>query len=487
MSLEGEKIVSAQEAVRVEKTAIARGAKDINFMECAGASIAEAVRVNSEKGTKRVALVVGKGNNGGDAYAAGNCLLEQGFSVTAWALYPPKECSPLSQAMLERFVGKGGALTDVCPALEEGIILDGIFGTGFSGKLDAKIAEAIKCVNRAKIPIFAIDIPSGVNGNTGEVADVAVCADVTLALEFYKTGFFFGQGWDHIGSLQCLSYGLEAKDKEAAVPDAHIFAVERLGALLPPIKRSRHKYESGYVLGVAGSLTMPGAALLSSFGALRSGAGIMRLFTREEALAACAHMPPEIIREAFSSERFQKELQRARSVFLGPGLGRSSAAQELVENVLQMTRLPIVIDADALRFITSSPLPEKCVLTPQHAEMEALASIKQEVLKNAQACAEEKKCTILLKGGPSWVFHPGTKPLLIAQGTPALATAGTGDVLTGVLAALLAQGLEPRTAAAVGAAWHGLAGECAAAELSPYSVVASDLFTFLPKVIANCL
>lgn len=494
--LEGEKVVTVKEMARIEKKAVDGGASEQTFMENAGKGIAEATCdfVTERHLEKKAILLVGKGNNGGDAYAAGCRLLERGFSVLAWHLFPLKECSALCQKMHERFSQKGGKVeTHEIAFGDKGVILDGILGTGFHGKLETKLINAIVQANNSGLPILAIDIPSGLDGDTGNVHPIAIRAHTTFSLEIHKAGFFLNEGWDHVGKLVLIPFGLGQQYKDAVKAEAHLVNVEKLRTLFPPIKRSRHKYETGYVLGFAGSQTMPGAAILASFATLKSGAGIVRLFHPKDATPMFAQAPYEIIREAWdgkNQKHIKEEMKRAKSAFIGPGMGRSVAARKAVKSLLNLLSIPIVVDADALYFLAESPswsLPKHTILTPQRMEMKRLCAFEENLLGNCQALAEKKKATIVLKGGPTFVFHPKTVPLIVVQGHPALATAGTGDVLTGMIAALLAQGFSPRNAAAVGATLHGIAGEIAAEKRTSYCVSASDLFTFLPDAFKRLI
>ncbi|HEY2811095.1 MAG TPA: NAD(P)H-hydrate dehydratase [Rhabdochlamydiaceae bacterium] len=488
--LESLKIVTAKEMARIEALACSGGASEQTFMENAARSMAEHIVdwVEDHNLEKKVTILAGKGNKGGDAFATGSLLLEKKFSVDAWHIYPESACSPLCKKMRERFEKKGGkvraAAWDFHP---EGIILDGLVGTGFKGKAEDILAAAIDKANQSRLPIISIDIPSGVNGNTGEVGSVAVKAKATIYLELPKLGFFIDKGWDHIGTLVRGVFGLDNKYVESAAASAYLFDTESIPDLLPPLVRTRHKYQAGYVLAFAGSKEMPGAAILSSFSALRSGAGIARLFHPSGMEAELSHAPYELIKEEWNGKsllRIHEESQRAKSLLLGPGMGRTKAAEQKIKKLLSAIALPCVIDADALYFIARNPkwaLPKNSILTPHQGEMQMLLShfsTKEE--DPVQAYVNSKQVTLILKGAPTRIYHPRTKPLIVPHGDPGMATAGSGDVLTGVIAALLAQGLEIRTAACLAVALHAIAGEIAAAELTSYCMTASDIMECLP-------
>lgn len=502
--LEGLKIVPAREMARIEGMAYAEGASELAFMENAGAAIAKATEkfIQDKHLAKAVTLLVGKGNNGGDAYAAGLKLLDQGFKVLALHIYSLEACGPLCKTMYEKFRSRGGVVKHVhheqsLPFQPGGVILDGLVGTGFHGKAENELAFAIESANRCKLPILAIDIPSGVNGNTGEVETVAIQATQTIFLGLPKIGFFLKNGWDHVGNLHYANFGLGGKYIEGAKAEAYLFNEEIVPQLLPPIKRTRHKYQAGYVIAIAGSPGMPGAALLASYAVLRAGAGIVRLFHPEGMEAELSGAPFELIRQGWDCKNLdliKEQVKRAKAMLIGPGIGRTKTSEKMLKSLLSTMKLPMVIDADALFILAQHnawKLPPNSILTPHRGEMgHLLAPFKKNEksdLEQCQAFSEGKKSTVILKGAPNFIFHPGKLPLVICRGSPGMATGGSGDVLTGVIAAMVAQGLEPRSAAALAVYLHGLAGEAAAESLTPYCMTASDLFDFLPKAFCESL
>jgi ADP-dependent NAD(P)H-hydrate dehydratase / NAD(P)H-hydrate epimerase len=501
--LEGLKIVTAHEMARIEGMAYAEGASEQTFMENAGEAVAEAAEdyIHRHHLLKTVTLLVGKGNNGGDAYAAGTRLLDRGFNVSALHIYALDKCGPLCKIMYEKFRSRGGSIHHVHEEQSfrfepEGIILDGLVGTGFHGKAEDILALAIESANGSELPILAIDIPSGLNGNTGEVESVAIRATETIFLGLPKIGFFLKEGWDHVGTLKYASFGLHEKYIDQAKTIAYLFNEERAPYLLPPIQRTRHKYQAGFVLAIAGSPGMPGAALLASYAVLRAGAGIVRLFHPSGMEAELSGAPYELIRQGWDEKDLtpiKEQTKRAKALLVGPGIGRTKKAEKMLKKLLISFKLPMVIDADALFILSrnrSWKMAQSSVLTPHRGEMELLLSSAKKKdsrshLEICQAFAEEKKTTVVLKGAPTFLFHPGTRPLIIGRGDPGMATAGSGDVLTGIIAAMLAQGLDARRAAALAVYIHQLSGEAAAANLTSYCVTASDLIDFLPDAFSQ--
>ena len=494
------KVIPASEMARVEKLAYEKGASDEVFMEAAGRGLAEVVEglVQEQNLEWQAAILCGKGNNAGDAYVAGCYLLEQGYAIRALQLAPIEEASPLCKKNHDRFVAAGGEVVAVeeeedLRFFDDGVIIDGVFGTGFKGKVEGTFAAAFRRANVSGLPAIAVDIPSGINGNTGEMGGIAIEAHTTVYLGLPKTGFFLGEGWNHVGHLHLVEFGLAQEFVDEAQPDFIMLIKHVAAQLLPPIVRSRHKYQAGYVVGVAGSQAMPGAALLSSFAALRAGAGMMRLLHAADMRPHALGLPAEVLAEPLESG--MNWLEKASAVFVGPGLGTDKKTANLLRDVLAQITCPCVLDADALTLIAQDDLkfPEQTVITPHRGEMHRLLGREEldgpDLLKACQEYVNEKNVVLVLKGGPSFVFLPKplNMPWVVTRGDAGMATAGCGDVLTGVIAALLAQGLRPGHAALAGTYLHGVAGEFAAEELTSYSVVASDVTEHLPEAFGELL
>lgn len=491
------KVVSAKQMQRIEAQAYRDGASESDFMEEAGSGVALVIHDFVEKYNlnKQVVLLCGKGNNAGDAYVTGIHLLHLDYSVLALQLFPIDECSHLCRQNYARFLNDGGNVEEnvkadqlVFPA--NGVIVDGIFGTGFHGDVDKPIAAIIAAANDSNLPIIAIDIPSGLNGETGQAAENTIIATVTAFLGLPKTGFFLENGWNYTGKLDYVDFGLDQGYIDTSEADFIMLSYDEVRPLRPRIKRNRNKYEAGYVVGLAGSPDMPGAAQLASLAALRGGAGIVRLMHPEGMQGLLAASPYELIKtpyDAHKPEILVEALNKASAVFVGPGLGLSAEVKKLVCDVVPQIKVPCVIDADALNILSEKDykLPEKTVLTPHLGELKRLfhiphAELSMEFLWQCNAYALQKNVTLVLKGGPTFIFHPGEPIVVNPRGDPGMATAGSGDVLTGLIAALLAQGLSTRDAAYLGVYIHGVAGEVAAEEMSSYCMTATDLITVFP-------
>jgi ADP-dependent NAD(P)H-hydrate dehydratase / NAD(P)H-hydrate epimerase len=497
--LEGLKVVTSQEMARIEKKSISAGASAEQYMLQAAEGIAQYIchYIEIEKKERFVTALIGKGNNGGDACVAGMLLLKKGFRVKAFCVFNDEECSLLNQKYRKRFVQAGGELITITSVKDfqpypYSLIIDGLLGTGLSGEIKGLLQQIIDAANRSSLPIISIDIPSGLDGNTGGSHGAIIQAKTTCYLGLPKLGFFIRKGYEQVGRLQLIDFGLNPLYIGEAKAFGFLLSEHDVAALLPKIQRTRHKYERGYVIALAGSKGMPGAALLTCLSTLRAGAGIVRLFHPEGMEAVLSSSFDELIKTPWSPQKDQlifEEARRARSMLIGPGMGNTDEVEQEIIKVLSRIHIPCVLDADALEIFARSAqkYPQHVVLTPHRKEMmrclqKDSVEDEEQFFALCQHFADQKNVTIVLKGAPTWVFHPYTPLLIIPRGDPGMATAGAGDVLAGVIAALLAQGLKTREAAALGVYLHALAGEKAAMDKTSYSVIASDLIEQLPDV-----
>lgn len=499
------KVVTPHEMSLLEKKAYAEGHSDEIFMEEAGSGVALVVHELAERALleHQVILLCGKGNNAGDAYVAGVHLLHLDYHVHAYQLEPLEECSPLCQKNAQRFQKEGGIITELKYGDEinfpiDGMIIDGIFGTGFHGRVEEPYSSYIFEANSSGLPIIAVDIPSGLNGEMGDVEGSAIVAYETAFLGLPKQGFFIGDGWNHVGKLRYVDFGLPEDIIDEMDAKLDMLSAEMLIQTLPKVVRTRNKYEAGYVVGLTGSPGMSGAAILSCTSALRGGAGIVRMLHPEGMQVELSSAPWELIKTPYgpnSGDEILAHINRASSAFIGPGIGKLPKTRALLKSILHRITVPCVIDADALTIIAEEelPFPEKAILTPHLGEMHRLLKFNTHhpldfnFLEICQNYAEEKKVTLVVKGGPSFIFEPGWPISVSPVGDPGMATAGTGDVLTGLIAAISAQGLSPHNAARLGVYIHGISGEQAAEEKTPYCMIASDLLNAFPTAFSFAL
>jgi NAD(P)H-hydrate epimerase len=413
------------------------------MMERAGRAVADAV-LRRYPEARRIGAVCGKGANGGDGRIALRLLADAGRETSE----------------------------DVDGA---DVVIDALFGTGFHGVPRDDAARLIEDMIRAAAPVVAVDVPSGVDASTGEIAGAAVVADVTVTMHAPKVGLAVAPGRFHAGDVEVADMGI------ASGTTTHKLVTEEILELVPRKHARDTKYSAGSVLVVGGSPGMSGAVCLAAEAAFRADAGYVAVATHEETLPVVEARVLEAVKAPL--DEVDRLAQRASAVAVGPGLGRGDDERALVERLLRELDVPVVVDADALFGLEPADWPAPRVLTPHSGELARLLKredVDEHRLDAVQAAAERFGCVVLLKGADTLVAARGEGVLVSSSGTPALATAGSGDVLTGIVAAFLAKGVDARLAAAAAAFAHGRA-----AELGPErGLVASDLIETLPDVLA---
>lgn len=483
---------------------IASGTPGFTLMERAGRAVARAViSLARHHYGLRVAVVCGKGNNGGDGFVAARVLHHNGAGVRCLLLADASEYVGDAAAHLEILTHAGVATEPFDASRLEGcdVVVDAIFGTGFRGAAEGRPAEAIEAINDAGAGVVAVDVPSGVAGETGTVEGRAVRADVTVTLAAQKLGTALAPGSIHAGDVSVVDIGIAMEEATAFMAEP-----DDIRRLLPERARDAHKRSLGSVVVLAGSDGMSGAALLTARGASRTGAGYVTLVSTSYVDHAKRAILPETVSRVSADhselgpevlDEFAADIERAGAVALGPGMGRGKRQRALVEAVLSELPMPVVVDADALNELAEDvgPLVERSapsVITPHPGEMGMLlgmsaAEIQVDRVAAARRAADELGSAVVLKGAGTIVTDRGRPLLVNPTGGPELATAGTGDVLTGVIAALLAERLDPADAAAAGVYVHGLAGTRAGLPTGGRGVVAWDVAEALPGAIAELL
>ncbi len=424
------------------------------LMERAGAAVAHEAR-RAFPHARRFAVVCGGGANGGDGRIAARLLREAGLEAVE---------------------------TDAVEGCD--VVIDALFGTGFHGAPRPDAAQLIERINACGHPVVSVDVPSGVDASTGEVAGVAVTAALTVTFHASKIGLHVAPGRFHAGEIAIADIGLATAATEARC------ATQALLRCVPLRAARDSKFTSGAVLVVGGSTGTTGACVLTAMAALRSDAGYVTLAVPRECLPAVEALALEPVKRGFdwddAEESILADAERADAVAIGPGLGRSTEAHALVTRLLEEVELPVVVDADALFELRPVPRSHPTVLTPHTGELARLigkdsAWVDAHRLEAVRAASELFRAVVVLKGADTIVQAPDGGPVVCEAGPPSLATAGTGDVLTGVIAAFLAKGLDPVTASAAAATAHGLA---AAAVPYQAGLVASDVVATLPSVLS---
>ncbi|MFJ9505599.1 NAD(P)H-hydrate dehydratase [Streptomyces anulatus] len=446
------------ETVRAAEAALMQRLPEGALMQRAAAGLAVAcgdlLRRNGRVYGSRVLMLVGSGDNGGDALYAGARLARRGAGVRALLLAPDR-AHPGGLAAL---LAAGGQVVDGPDGLGVlDLVVDGITGIGGRGGLREDATGLLHTVTRDRTPVLSVDLPSGVEADTGEVHGDAVRADATVTFGTYKPGLLIDPAAEHAGALRLVDIGLGPELPEP--PDLEALQYADVAALLPVPGPESDKYRRGVVGVVAGSERYPGAAVLAVAGALRGGAGAVR-YVGPGADAVIARYPEALVHAGPPSKA-----GRVQAWVVGPGLGDGRSAEAAVADVLAAD-VPVLVDADGLRLLDAETVRTRTaptVLTPHTGEAAALLGTAREEVEAGRLAAVRElaaryRATVLLKGSTTLIAEARDTPVRVnPTGTSWLATAGSGDVLSGLTGSLLAAGLAPRDAASVGAYLHGLA------------------------------
>ncbi len=504
-----EPLPDATEQRALDEWAISeRGIPSLDLMERAGGGLAALVAERSPSGT--VAVVCGKGNNGGDGLVAARLLREQGREVRVLTLSDPDELRGDAAHNLNQLPGERPERFSP-PALQgAAAIVDAILGTGFAGEPREPASGAIEAINAAggserdagSPVIVACDVPSGVNGSTGEVEGAAVKAAATATFHAAKPGLWIAPGKDHAGEVRVVQIGIPAggpgDPKVGLIRSTVIDAIPRRG-------RESTKFAAGSVLVCGGSTGLTGAPCLASEAAMRAGAGYVTaliprsldaIFEVRLLEVMTAPLPDEqgSLTPA-SLEEVSARLERADALVLGPGLGRAEQTLEFARRLASSAGVPLLLDADGLNAHAGAIAglagrEQSTVLTPHAGELARLlgsdsAAVAAKRLDSVRQAADAGQAVVVLKGDDTLVAHPDGRVGVSRGGASALATAGTGDVLSGLSGALLAKGMDPFHAACAAVFVHARAGQLAAREIGSEGVIASDVIARLPAALGD--
>ncbi len=489
-----ERLLSAEQMKKADTHAIEElGIPSAVLMERAALAVQKSME---EAGfdLSEVLVVCGSGNNGGDGFALARLLDEQGVKVTL--AFVGNDSSMTGESALQRRICENIGLTpsEDYAASKPTTIVDAIFGIGLNRPVSGRYAEVIEWINAQDAKVVSVDIPSGISADSGQLLGCAVKADLTVTMAAKKIGQMLYPGSAFCGELVCCPIGVPVDEASGVT-----LCTRADLAMLPDRIRNSNKGSYGKVLLIAGSEGMSGAALLSARAALRTGCGMVRVFTPACNRVIVQSALPEALVSCYDSENpdpalLKSALDWSTVVGIGPGLGQSKAAAALLEAVLSQNRKPLVIDADALNLLSSHPallekLPPKSILTPHVGEMARLCRVQNEevsghLLLTARTCAARLDSIVVLKDARTAVSD-GQRLHLNSSGNSGMATAGSGDVLTGVICALLAEGMEPYRAAVLGVYLHGLAGDLARERRGSYGMIASEIADCVGDVMAK--
>jgi len=469
-----------------DRQAMAEGCTGLHLMENAGAAVVS--EILSRWHPRPAIVLCGPGNNGGDGFVVARLLLAAGWPIQVAALAEPGRMTGDAGANALRWNGQTRLLT---PDLLNGdpLVIDALFGAGLKGPLSGVARDCIEMINAHRLDCVAVDIPSGINGDTGEIFGSAARCRLTVTFFRAKPGHILMPGRDRVGELVIADIGIRSQVLDLIKPDTFANGPEVWGETFPRPDFNSHKFSRGHVV-IRGGNRMTGAALLAASGARRCGAGLVTLSVAQENAAIYrAGLPGNIIDIADTAGEFATGMAdpRVNSVVVGPGLGHGADVQNLVTAALK-SRKPTVVDADAMTAFAGDPsrllslLKPHHVLTPHEGEFDRIFDVTGDKLRRTRIAARQCGAVILLKGADTVIATPDGRAVINATGTPYLATAGSGDVLAGFIAGLLAQGMAPFFAACAAAWLHGRA-----AETYGPGLIAEDLPDTLPVVLSQLL
>lgn len=473
--------------------------KSIDLMERASIAFVEKFTTlwDSDKAVK---VFAGPGNNGGDALAITRLLCDKGYSAEVFLFNTSSKLSPDCEENLQRLKAQSKAKIEEIttsfnpPSLDaRDIVIDGLFGTGISRPLTGGFAAMVKYINSQPATVVAIDVPSGMmcEDNTYNVMSHIVKADYTFTFQYPKLAFFFAEHADMVGQWEMLDIGIKTPNSKEFSSNYELTKHDEVRTLLKPRHKFAHKGTMGHALLIAGKRNMAGAALLASKACLRTGAGKLTLHTPESnADIILASLPETVLHAESKSNHFSRPFNATSfdAIGIGPGIGTNEeTAQAFIEQI-RLSSSYTVIDADAINILSKHigwmhQLPQGCILTPHKKELAGLIGPARNSLEELQkACelAAKHKVYIIIKGAYSIIITPEGRCHFNSTGNPGMATAGSGDVLTGIILSLLAQGYTPHTASLLGTYLHGLAGDIAADKLCEESLIASDIIDNIP-------
>ncbi|NLS44950.1 MAG: NAD(P)H-hydrate dehydratase [Firmicutes bacterium] len=511
------KIVTGEEMRKIDRSAIeVIGIPGIILMENAGKAVADTIKkLLSDIKNPRVCIFAGKGNNGGDGFVIARHLVNAQVRVKTFLLCDAGEVQGDARVNLDILTGMGieveelradGLPTAKIAVSMSDLTVDAVFGTGFRGDIDGYTSRIIDIINKSGRPVVAVDVPSGLDSSTGKVGLKCVRATHTITFGLPKAGLFLYPGADYVGELTIADIGLPRFLLTDNNLKLNLSTADIIRQRIPPRYEDSHKGTFGKVFVIAGSPNMAGAAVLASTAALKSGAGIVTLGVPIGLHGIMNSKLTEVmIRGLPETESGSISLQAqslldgisrdASALAVGPGLSTHSETAQLVRNIIMMTSVPTVVDADGINALAQDTAGLRgarapIILTPHPGEMARLTGlsiqeIKEDRLDVARQTASQFGKIIVLKGARTIIADPSGVTYINPTGNSGMATAGSGDVLTGIIAGFLAQGMDPLAAAISGVYVHGLAGDTAASILGKMGVTASNILENVPGTLKS--
>ena len=508
-------VLSVAQMRRIDEKAINNNAAiGYSYMLRAGAGVFDAIKTMAPDCRQgEIAVICGKGNNGGDGFVAARLLLEAGYRVMCYGLVRPGELTQEAKLAYDEYSACEGNFlllddaADISGISRSVLIVDALLGTGLSGNPHGIFAEIIDAVNQSGIPVVSIDTPSGLDNDRGVPGKPCIRATVTVAMGFPKIGAYFYPGKASIGEYRIKDLCYPDEIVEEIQHGLFLPTPEKLKKLMPGRKPAGSKFDHGVVCMLCGSTGMTGSAVLASKAAMRTGCGMVHLFCPTSALPALSMNCIETVmhgiaeigagRPAFAAlDTLRSFASTAQSLCIGPGISHEEETGRLVRALVAQAQRPVILDADGINAYKDRAEELKkrqstLLITPHRGEwgrlFPPLPEAPLDAVEALKGKAADYAMTILYKGSPTIVADPRGRAYLLPFGNSGMATAGCGDVLSGIIASLVAQGCDLTDAAVLGAYIHGRAGGEAARLFGEYSMIASDLLTALPTVIKNLI
>jgi len=503
--------VTADEMRALDRIAIEdAGIAGVVLMETAGRAVAEAVAdIHSQTSGGHVCVLCGKGNNGGDGFVVARTLSQWGFEVGCLLLSKRESITGDALVQLDAVDTLGIEVVEIDQGLDAvdgaadliataAVCVDAMLGTGLTQAVREPYASAIEQVNQSDAAVVAVDLPSGVSADTGQILGVAVQADATITFALHKRGLLTHPGAELAGTISVADIGIPTDAIEHLRPNT--FLIDLDDPVLPARRPNSHKGHFGHVLIVGGSPGKGGAPLLAGLAALRSGTGLVTVLTDQRCQASLEGKIPELMVEAgWDEDRMDEDAVRSmatgkQAIVVGPGLATDSIGMAVLEVILETADTPVIIDAGALTLLADNPsiltnsANSRQVLTPHPGEAARLLSsttseVQADRFEALNALVSLSNSVVILKGAHSLIGEPGQTIHINTTGNPGMASAGTGDVLAGLIGSLAGRGLDPLEAAVCGTHLHGLAGDVVAEAIGQDSLIAGDLVHALARLL----
>jgi NAD(P)H-hydrate epimerase len=509
-------LVTASEMQKMDRLAIESfGIPGMVLMENAGRGATQFFLDQFKDGeNKKIGVVAGRGNNGGDGFVIARYLAQKKMRVTVYLLSEAHKVKgdaaanlnllrPLKVPVIE-MPDQESFSRHQTAMRHEAIWIDAILGTGLKSDVKGFFKNVIDFINGSNKPVFAVDIPSGLNSDTGQPWGTCIRATATATFAFAKTGHFLLPGADYTGNLKIIDIGIPPYIADDVRPLQHLLTLDLIRAVFQPRPSDAHKGHTGHILVIAGSPGKTGAAAMTAMSAMRAGAGLVTLgvplslnpILEAHATEAMTDPLPEV-REGILGEtsfnRIMDLLSNKKCIALGPGMGTAPETKTLVHRILQKSTKPIIIDADGLNNLVGhteilNNLKIPIILTPHPGEMARLiktttADVQKDRIHCAREFATKFKTHVVLKGAGTVVAHPDGRTFVNPTGNPGMASGGMGDVLTGIIAGFIAQGHSPELAAHAGVYLHGATADALAGTKGPFGYLATEVQNAVPEVI----